>query len=83
MPWGLLVSRSYLPPVKIGETMRAAGLGRVVEVGSSVKNVKQGDIVYATCGQLGLRIACEVDELNVPPIQAGQTTQSWMHRNWK
>jgi len=26
-------TRSYLPPVKIGEVMRAAGLGVVVEVG--------------------------------------------------
>jgi NADPH:quinone reductase-like Zn-dependent oxidoreductase len=44
-------ARSYLPPVQIGEIMRAAGLGEVVQVGSAVTRVKVGDFVQATTGQ--------------------------------
>lgn len=43
-------TRSYLPPVKIGEVMRAGGLGSVVAVGSSVKGLKAGDKVEGTLG---------------------------------
>lgn len=42
--------RSYLPPVQIGETMRAAGLGTVLEVGSGSK-FQPGDIVQGTFGK--------------------------------
>ena len=42
-------TRSYLPPVKIGETMRAEGLGTVIQVGSDSK-FKLGDIVKGTFG---------------------------------
>ncbi len=40
--------RSYLPPVQIGEVMRAAGLG--VVVASTSKNFKEGDHVAGTTG---------------------------------
>lgn len=40
--------RSYLPPVKIGEVMRAGGLGRVVQ--SRSDKYKVGDLVYGTLG---------------------------------
>ena len=43
-------ARSYLPPVQIGEVMRAGGLGEVVKVGSAVTKVKPGDFVQATTG---------------------------------
>lgn len=42
-------TRSYLPPVQIGEVMRALGLGIVVEVGEGSIFTK-GDTV---CGPLG------------------------------
>jgi NADPH-dependent curcumin reductase CurA len=42
-------TRSYVPPVQIGEVMRAQGLGVVLEAGSE-SNFKPGDVVRATCG---------------------------------
>ena len=42
-------TRSYLPPVKIGEVMRAGALAEVVETGPESKFAK-GDIVYGTFG---------------------------------
>lgn len=44
--------RSYVPPVKIGETMRAGGLGSVMAVGTAVKSLKLGDKVEGTLGRL-------------------------------
>jgi NADPH-dependent curcumin reductase CurA len=44
--------RSYVPPVKIGETMRAGGLGRVIIGG---KTLKFGDLVF---GNLGMFEPC-------------------------
>lgn len=41
-------ARSYLPPVQIGEVMRAGGVGTVVK--SNSKNLKEGDRVSATVG---------------------------------
>lgn len=43
--------RSYIPPVQIGEVMRAQGLGVVLEAGSE-SNFNTGDVVRATCGKL-------------------------------
>jgi len=42
--------RSYLPPVQIGEVMRAAGLGVVVQVGEGSK-FREGDIVSGVVGE--------------------------------
>lgn len=42
--------RSYVPPVKIGETMRAGGLGSVIAVGTAVKSLKLGDKVEGILG---------------------------------
>ncbi|KAI5998608.1 hypothetical protein EDD15DRAFT_181630 [Pisolithus albus] len=42
-------TRSYLPPVQIGEVMRALGLGIVVQVGSG-SQFKEGDLVSGTVG---------------------------------
>ena len=44
-------ARSYVPPVQIGEVMRAAGLGQVVKVGPAVTRVEVGDFVQARTGQ--------------------------------
>lgn len=43
-------TRSYIPPVKIGEVMRAGALGRVVAVGKEVRSLKTGDLVEGTLG---------------------------------
>lgn len=43
-------ARSYLPPVQIGEVMRAGGLGEVTAVGPSVKSLKVGDKVEGIVG---------------------------------
>lgn len=43
-------ARSYLPPVQIGEVMRAGGLGEVAAVGPSVKSLKVGDKVEGIVG---------------------------------
>ena len=40
--------RSYIPPVQIGEVMRAGGVGRVVASGASA--FTEGDCVYGTLG---------------------------------
>src|SRR5690349_2779316 len=40
--------RSYVPPVQIGEVMRALGLGRVVA--SAHPNFSEGDLVQGTFG---------------------------------
>lgn len=67
-------TRSYLPPVKIGEVMRAGGLGSVVAVGSGVKSVKVGDKVEGTLGQLrSTGLPCQS---LIPMTQAGKNTPS-------
>lgn len=43
-------TRSYLPPVQIGEVMRAGGLGEVAAIGPSVKSLKVGDKVEGIVG---------------------------------
>lgn len=47
-------TRSYLPPVKIGEVMRAGGLGSVEAVGSGVQSLKVGDKVEGIVGTVAL-----------------------------
>ena len=49
-------ARSYLPPVQIGEVMRAGGLATVVEAGEDSK-LRPGDAVYCSPGKLS-RIQC-------------------------
>lgn len=44
-----LGSRSYVPPVKIGETMRAGGIGTIVK---GNETFKEGDVVEGVLGQL-------------------------------
>lgn len=42
-------TRSYIPPVKVGEVMRAGGIGVVVEAGPG-STLTKGDMVYGTLG---------------------------------
>src|SRR5882762_9906861 len=44
-------TRSYIPPVQIGEVMRATGLGTVVKTGNGSR-FEKGDMVQATLGEL-------------------------------
>jgi NADPH-dependent curcumin reductase CurA len=44
----LVDTPSYLPPVQIGEVMRAGGIGRVVESRSPL--LKPGDLVQGAVG---------------------------------
>ncbi|KAJ4472719.1 hypothetical protein C8R41DRAFT_849556 [Lentinula lateritia] len=52
--------RSYLPPVQIGETMRAGGLGVVVNKGRDVK-LKIGQLVSGTFGWTEYAVVREKD----------------------
>ena len=48
--------KSYIPPVSIGEVMRAGGVGRVIASGNDKFNI--GDHVYGT---LGVQEYCTLD----------------------
>jgi NADPH-dependent curcumin reductase CurA len=63
-------TRSYLPPVQIGEVMRASGLGTVVKTGRGSK-FEIGDIVQATVGEL-MMSAYLLDTIVISSVQAGQ-----------
>ncbi|KAJ3744415.1 hypothetical protein DFH05DRAFT_1186778 [Lentinula detonsa] len=52
--------RSYLPPVQIGETMRAGGLGVIVDKGRNVKS-KIGQLVSGTFGWTEYAVVNEKD----------------------
>ncbi|KAG5725371.1 putative NADP-dependent oxidoreductase yfmJ [Termitomyces sp. T112] len=60
-------ARSYLPPVKIGEVMRALGLGVVVETGPGT-SLSVGDAVTGSWGMTEYAIMKEktVTKLNIP-----------------
>ncbi|KAI0424521.1 NAD(P)-binding protein [Xylaria sp. FL1042] len=59
-------ARSYLPPVKLGETMRGGTISRVIA--SKNPNAKEGDIVTAMIGWTEVAIAGEKEfqKLEVP-----------------
>jgi len=61
-------ARSYVPPVKIGEVMRAAGLATVVEVGEGSK-LRPGDLVHCMPGWTEFAILKEesAEQLEIPP----------------
>ncbi|EAU85415.1 alcohol dehydrogenase [Coprinopsis cinerea okayama7 len=59
--------RSYLPPVQIGEVMRAAGLGVVVAVGPGSK-FQVGDYVS---GQWGMREFAVVKDKHLEKLELG------------
>ncbi|KAL5526584.1 hypothetical protein ACEPAF_8308 [Sanghuangporus sanghuang] len=60
--------RSYIPPVQIGETMRAAGLGKVVATGPNSK-FKVGDVVSGLLGWAEFALLNEkrLEKIDVPP----------------
>ncbi|KIK63054.1 hypothetical protein GYMLUDRAFT_41365 [Collybiopsis luxurians FD-317 M1] len=59
--------RSYLPPVQIGETMRAGGLGIVIDKGKNVK-LAIGQLVNGTFGwtEYAVSRAKDVEAIDVP-----------------
>ncbi|PPQ66557.1 hypothetical protein CVT24_007122 [Panaeolus cyanescens] len=61
--------RSYLPPVKIGEVMRAGGLGVVVEAGPASK-FKVGDYVSGAWGMTEFSVMKDKD-LEILHLQPG------------
>lgn len=66
--------RAYTPPVKLGEVMRAAGLGIVVQVGEGSK-FSPGDEVSGVVGELhGQATPCI--QINDLLLQAGGNTLS-------
>ncbi|CAK5268527.1 unnamed protein product [Mycena citricolor] len=60
-------ARSYLPPVQIGETMRAQGLGVVTKVGAS-SAFKVGDVVSGAFGwtEFAVMKDKQVEKITVP-----------------
>ncbi|KAG8954424.1 hypothetical protein FRC04_011751 [Tulasnella sp. 424] len=62
-------TRSYIPPVQIGETMRAQGVGTVVKVHSTDGKFKVGDVVKAAFGWTNYALMDEskLEALNPPP----------------
>ncbi|KAH7908459.1 hypothetical protein BJ138DRAFT_1181744 [Hygrophoropsis aurantiaca] len=60
-------TRSYLPPVKIGEVMRAGGLGVIVKIGGNSRH-REGDVVIGTFGWTEYAIMSDKSlETIVPP----------------
>ncbi|KAG8893514.1 hypothetical protein FRC01_013545, partial [Tulasnella sp. 417] len=62
-------SRSYMPPVQIGETMRAGGIGTVVKVNATEGKFKVGDIVQGFFGWTNYALTDEskLNAINPPP----------------
>ncbi|KAG9051539.1 hypothetical protein FS837_004049 [Tulasnella sp. UAMH 9824] len=62
-------SRSYVPPVQIGETMRAGGIGTVVKVHETEGKLKIGDVVQGFFGWTNYALMDEskLTALNPPP----------------
>ncbi|TFK40348.1 alcohol dehydrogenase [Crucibulum laeve] len=60
--------RSYLPPVQIGETMRAMGLGIILETGAGSK-FKIGDYVSGAWGMTEYAVMSDkaIEKLVIPP----------------
>ncbi|KAF9043662.1 alcohol dehydrogenase [Rhodocollybia butyracea] len=60
--------RSYVPPVQIGETMRAGGLGIVIDKGKNVK-LKVGQLVYGSFGWTEYAVVQEKDAESIDVAQ--------------
>lgn len=57
-------SRSYIPPVQIGETMRAGAIGTVVKVHSTDGKFKVGDVVKGVFGASPFLLYFDKQNLN-------------------
>jgi hypothetical protein len=64
--------RSYLPPVQIGETMRATGLGTVVETGKG-SEFSNGDIVRGVFGWTEYAIMDDKQCEKIVPLPGADT----------
>lgn len=61
---------SYIPPVQIGEAMRAFGLGNVLETGAE-SVFTEGDLVSGSLGMGGVAIAImEYSNSKVSPAKS-------------
>lgn len=60
-------SRSYLPPVQIGEVMRGGSVARIIAVHPSVSSFKAGDLVNTFAA--GWREVAVIKESDATPIQ--------------
>jgi NADPH-dependent curcumin reductase CurA len=69
-------ARSYIPPVQIGEVMRAIGLGTVVKTGSG-SQFEKGDMVQATFGEFMIS-QFPPNLVLISSSQVGRNTLSWM-----
>ncbi|KAG8862438.1 hypothetical protein FRB96_001509 [Tulasnella sp. 330] len=58
-------ARSYMPPVQIGETMRAGGLGTVIKIAEGETRAKIGDVINGLTGWADYAIV----EFDKPPSQ--------------
>lgn len=67
-------ARSYLPPVQIGEVMRAGGLGEVAAVGPSVQSLKVGDKVEGIVGWQEYAVVAEKQLTKRVPPKGAQLT---------
>jgi len=62
-------TRSYVPPVQIGETMRAGGIGTVIKTaGEGTGKLKVGDLVYGSMGWTEYALAKEsaLEKIELP-----------------
>jgi len=62
-------ARSYVPPVQIGEVMRAGGIATVVEVGGGDCRLRPGDVISCSPGWAEYAIVKEgaAQKLDIPP----------------
>jgi NADPH-dependent curcumin reductase CurA len=67
-------TRSYLPPVQIGQVMRGAVLGRVIASKSS--QFSEGDDIYANAGWTELAILKDKEVQKVETPSNGQLTDA-------
>jgi len=71
-------TRSYVPPVKIGETMRAGGIGTVIKTaGGEVGKFKVGDLVYGSPGWAEYAVLKEKD-LEKIELPSGSETLDYL-----
>src|SRR5881409_3181171 len=69
--------RSYVPPVAIGEVMRAWGIGEVVASGDP--RYEAGSLVSAMTGwQTHALVDTAGPKAGVEPVPAGMTNPTWM-----
>jgi NADPH-dependent curcumin reductase CurA len=64
--WAALDTRSYIPPVKIGEVMRGVAVGQVIESKSSKFPVGTYAIAMVGWSELGIVKEKDLEQLDLP-----------------